>query len=126
MVLAMTEVADLEAQGLIKKLDAAYTWPHPTEPGYHVAAIFVRTDDNKPYLIYCPKLHAEIAINEERYNPFILWDKEPTFPIRKLELHQGMYQIDGVLFLVIELTTQELKKVKKTDIEKMFGIQVVE
>lgn len=119
----MIEVAALEAQGLIKKLDAAYTWPHHAEPGYHTAAVFVRTEDDTPYLIYCPKLRAEIAINEESYQSLGFWWEEP---IRKLELHQGIYQVDGVMFLIIALKTYEPTPVKKADIEKMFGIKVVE
>lgn len=122
MALVMTEVAALEVQGLIKKLDAAYTWPHHSEAGYHIAAVFVRTEDDTPYLIYCPKLHAEVAINEESYHSLGFWWEEP---IRKLELRQGMYQVDGVMFLIIELKTHEPTPVKKTDIEKMFGIKVV-
>ena len=115
----MTEVAVLEAQGLIKKLDAAYTWPHYSEAGYHTAAVFVRTENDTPYLIYCPKLHVEIKINED----LDIWWKEP---IRRLELRQGMYQVDGVMFLIIELKTHEPTTVKRADIEKLFGIKVVE
>ena len=122
----MIEVAALEAQGLIKKLDAAYTWPHPTDKGYFVSAVFVRTEDNKPYLIYCPKISSNIAINEEQYNPFAIWGDEPLKPIRKLELSQGMASVNGVQFLIISLEQAELQKIKKTDIEKMFGIKVVE
>ena len=118
----MTEVADLEALELIKKLDAAYTWPHHSEAGYHTAAVFVRTESDTPYLIYCPKLRAEVAINEEGYYDFNFWQKEP---IRKLELRQGMYQVDGVMFLIIELKTHEPTSVKKADIETLFGIKVV-
>ena len=125
MASAMIEVADLEAQGLIKKLDGAYTWPHPTEPGYHVAGIFVRTADNKPYLIYCPKLRAEVANNEESYNPFAIWGTEPMQQIRKVELHQGMYQVDEVLFMVISLSEEKPKEIKKSEVEKMFGVKVV-
>lgn len=122
----MTEVADLEAQGLIKKLDAAYTWPHPTDKGYFVSAVFVRTDDNRPYLIYCPKISSNIAINEEQYNPFIFWGDEPLQTIRRLDLSQSMSSVNGVHFLVISLEAAESKKIKKTDIEKMFGVKVVE
>ena len=118
----MTEVADLEVQEQIKKVDAAYTWPHYSEAGYHTAAVFVRTEDNTPYLIYCPKLRTEFAINEESYHGLgFQWEQ----PIRKLELHQGMYQVNGTMFLVIKLKTHEPTSVKKTDIEKLFGIKVV-
>lgn len=126
MVSEMIEVADLEAQGLIKKLDAAYTWPHPTDKGYFVSAVFVRTDDNRPYLIYCPKISSNIAINEEQYNPFIFWGDEPLQTIRRLDLSQSMSSVNGVHFLIIPLEEIETKKVKKTEVEKMFGIKVVE
>ena len=122
----MIGVAALEAQGIIKKLDGANTWPHPTEPGYYVTSVFVRTEEDKPYLIYCPKLRVEIAINEESYNPFIFWGKEPLQTISKLELRQGMYQVDGVNFMIIPLFKEEPKEVKKSEIEKMFGVRVVD
>ena len=122
----MIEVADLEAQGLIKTLDAAYTWPHPTDKGYFVSAVFVRTEDKKPYLIYCPKMSSNIAINEEQYNPFAIWGDEPLQKIRKLELSQSMASVNGVQFLIISLEAAEPQKIKKEDIEKMFGIKVVD
>ena len=121
----MIEGADLEAQGLIKTLDAAYTWPHPTDKGYFVSAVFVRTEDNKPYLIYCPKISSAIAINEEQYNHFAFWGDEPLQKIRKLELSHSMASVNGVQFLVISLEAHEPQKIKKEDIEKMFGIKVV-
>ena len=125
MALVTIEVADLEAQGLIKTLEAAYTWPHPTDKGYFVSAVFVRTEDKKPYLIYCPKISSNIAINEENYNPFVIWGDKPLQKIRKLELFQTMASVNGVQFLIIPLDIFEPKKVKKEDIEKMFGIEVV-
>ena len=118
----MIEVAALEAQERIKKLDAAYTWPHHSEAGYHTAAVFVRTEDDTPYLIYCPKLRAEVAINEESCHNLNFWWKEP---IRKLELRQGMHQVDDVMFLIIELKTHEPPSIKKADIETLFGVKVV-
>lgn len=126
MALAMIGVAVLEAQGLIKKLDAAYTWPHPTDKGYFVSAIFVRTEKDEPYLIYCPKISSTVSITEEQYNPYAIWGESPLKEIRKLDLHQGMASVNGVHFLIIPLEEIEPKKVKKTEIEKMFGIKVVE
>lgn len=126
MALEMIEVADLEAQGLIKKLDAAYTWPHPTDKGYFVSAVFVRTEEDKPYLIYCPKISSNIAINEEQYNPYAIWGNESLHTIRKLELSQSMATVKGIHFLVIPLEQIEPQQIKKEDIEKMFGIKVVE
>lgn len=125
MVLVMIEVADLEVQEQIKKMDAAYTWPHPTDKGYFVSAVFVRTNENKPYLIYCPKISSNVTINEENYSPFAIWGDEPIKPIRKLELTQGMASVNGAQFLVIPLEQPEPKKIKKEEIEKLFGIKVV-
>lgn len=125
MVLVMIEVADLEVQDQIKKMDAAYTWPHPTDKGYFVSAVFVRTNENKPYLIYCPKISSNVAINEENYNPFTICGNEPARPIRKLELTQGMTSVNGVQFLIILLEQPEPKEIKKADIEKLFGVKVV-
>ena len=121
----MIEVAALEAQGLIKILDAAYTWPHPTDNGYFVSAVFVRTEDNKSYLIYCPKISSSIAITEEQYNPFAIWGDESLQKIRKLELSHSLTSVNGTQFLIISLEAHEPQKIKKEDIEKMFGIKVV-
>lgn len=120
----MIEVADLEAQGLIKTLDAAYTWPHPTDKGYFVSAIFVRTEKDEPYLIYCPKISSAISINEEQYT-YAIWGESPVKEIRKLDLHQNMASINGVHFLIFPLQKPKPKEVKKEDIEKMFGVKVV-
>lgn len=126
MALVMIEVAVLEAQGLIKKLDAAYTWPHPIDKGYFVSAVFVRTEEDKPYLIYCPKISSNIVINEEQYNPFAIWGEEPLRAIKKLELSQSMASVKGIHFLIIPLEQIEPQQIKKSDIEKMFGVKVVE
>ena len=62
-------MADLEVREKIKTVDAAFTWPHPSDKGMFTSAVFVRTDDNKPYLIYCPRTSAAISIDEETYYP---------------------------------------------------------
>ena len=49
MALVMIEVAALEVQERIKIVDAAFTWPHPTDKGYFISAVFVRTTEDKPY-----------------------------------------------------------------------------
>ena len=123
MVLAMIEVADLEVQERIKKVDAAFTWPHPVDKGYFVSAVFVRTTEDKPYLIYCPKATCAISIDEETYNPYLLWDSKPL-DYREVKLNQTLSKAGEVLFYVISLGNNEIK-VKRTDIEKMFGIKVV-
>ena len=124
MELVRTEVAALEAQERIKKIDAAFTWPHPTDKGYFTTAVFVRTDKDKSYLIYCPRATTAISIDEESYNPYLLWRDESNI-IREVKLNQTLTKEGDVLFYIIALGKSE-PKVKKIDIEKMFGIKVVD
>ena len=125
MELVKTEVAALEAQERIKKVDAAFTWPHPTDKGYFTTAIFVRTDDDKAYLIYCPRATTSISIDEETYNPYLIWEDVP-YTIREVKLNQTLSEVGNVMFYVIALGQPEKKIIKKADIEKMFDIKVVE
>ena len=125
MELVKTEVAALEAQERIKKVDAAFTWPHPTDKGYFVNATFVRTEDDKAYLIYCPKATTSISIDEETYNPYLIWGDKP-YTVREVKLNQTLSEAGNVMFYVIALGQTEKKTIKKTDIEKMFGVKVVE
>ena len=125
MELVKTEVAALEAQERIKKVDAAFTWPHPTDKGYFTTAIFVRTDDDNAYLIYCPRATASISIDEETYNPYLIWGDKP-YTVREVKLNQTLSEVGNVMFYVIALGQFEKKTIKKTDIEKMFGVKVVE
>lgn len=120
-----TEVAALEAQERIKKVDAAFTWPHPTDKGYFTTAIFVRTDDEKAYLIYCPRATTSISIDEETYNPYLIWGDKP-YTVREVKLNQTLSEVGNVMFYVIALGQTEKKTIKKEDIEKMFGVKVVE
>ena len=124
MVSVMTEVADLEVQEKIKKVDAAFTWPHNVDKGSFVSAIFVRTTENKPYLIYCPKATAAISIDEHEYNPYLLWDNGKPWSIREIKLNQTLSKVGDILFYVIALGHNETE-VKKEEIEKLFGIKVV-
>ena len=123
MELVKTEVADLEVQERIKKIDADFTWPHPTDKGYFTTAVFVRTDKDKPYLIYCPRATTAISIDEESYNPYLLWRDESN-TIREVKLNQTLTREGDVLFYIIALGKSE-SNVNKIDIEKMFGIKVV-
>ena len=125
MELVKTEVAALEAQERIKKVDAAFTWPHPTDKGYFTTAIFVRTDDDKAYLIYCPRATTSISIDEETYNPCLIWGDKP-YTVREVKLNQTLSEVGNVMFYVIALGQPEKKTIKKADIEKMFGVKVVE
>ena len=125
MELVKTEVAALEAQERIKKVDAAFTWPHPTDKGYFTTAIFVRTDDDKAYLIYCPRATTSISIDEETYNPYLIWGDKP-YSVREVKLNQTLSEVGNVMFYVIALDQTEKKTIKKADVEKMFGVKVVE
>lgn len=125
MELVKTEVADLEVQERIKKIDAAFTWPHPTDKGYFTTAVFVRTDKDEPYLIYCPRATTAISIDEEEYNPYLLWRGE-SYTIREVRLNQSLAKEGDILFYIIPLGSKSEPKVKKADIEKMFGIKVVD
>ena len=128
MELEKTEVAALEVQERIKKVDAAFTWPHPTDKGYFVNATFVRTDDDTPYLIYCPRNTTAISIEEESFNPFCLITTGDEFGgYKKVTLTQQMQSSSKeVLFYILRLSEQKTKEIKKDDIEKLFGIKVVE
>ena len=129
MELVKTEVAALEVQERIKKVDAAFTWPHPTDKGYFVNATFVRTEDDTPYLIYCPKNTTSISIDEESFRPYFLITDGKDWPItKKITLTQQMQINDqtDVLFYIFKLDRKGPKKVKKADIEKMFDIKVVD
>ena len=125
MELVKTEGAALEAQERIKKVDAAFTWPHPTDKGYFTTAIFVRTDDDKAYLIYCPRATTSISIDEETYNPYLIWGDKP-YTVREVKLNQTLSEVGNVMFYVIALGLAEKKTIKKADVEKMFGVKVVE
>lgn len=123
MVLVMTEVADLEVQERIKKVDAAFTWPHPVDKGYFVSAVFVRTTEDKPYLIYCPKATCAISIDEETYNSYLFWDSK-SLDYREIKLNQTLSKAGDILFYIIALGHNKTE-VKKEEIEKLFGIKVV-
>ena len=125
MELVKTEVAALEVQERIKKVDAAFTWPHPTDKGYFTTAVFVRTDEDKPYLIYCPRATTAISIDEESYNPYLLWCDKP-YIVREVKLNQTLSEVGNVMFYVIALGQTEKKTIKKADIEKMFSVKVAD
>ena len=120
----MIEVADLEVREKIKTVDAAFTWPHPSDKGMFTSAVFVRTDNNKPYLIYCPRTSAAISIDEETYYPDLL-SHSTLHTRRELRLNQTLTEIGDILFYVFPLE-QGKSKVKRSDIEHMFGIKVVD
>ena len=116
MVLAMIEVADLEALAKIKKVEASFTWPHPTEQGYFVNAAFVRTEKNIPYLLYCPQCKTDLRLTEILLDDNLHWVRPEPIKIADLV---------GVQFYLFPLTIPKPEEIKKTDIEKLFGVKVV-
>lgn len=126
MELVKTEVAALEVQEKIKTVEAAFTWPLPLEKGYFTTAIFVKTDLDKPYLIYCPKATAAISIDEESYSPHFLWGADGIKTIKHIKLNQDLSQVGDINFLLIPLGISTPKEIERKEIEKMFGIKVVD
>ena len=124
----MIEVAVLEAQGLIKTVDASFTWPHPTDKGYFTSASFIHTEDNKPYLVYCPRTRLvdfcySREVLEEYINNFFYVTNVAT----RTNLTQEMCTPHGMpQFYIIPLGAFSVKEVKKEEVEKMFGIKVVD
>ena len=123
----MIEVADLEVQEQIKAIDASFTWPHPTLKGYSVSAAFVRTESDKPYLVYCPRTFTDLKIDNQDINLYF-WNKvfnhyaTNTSFINFLCLDGD--ESDSVYF--IPLFDFNPKEVKKERIEKLFNIKVVD
>lgn len=120
-----TEVAALEVQEKIKTVEAAFTWPLPSEKGYFTTSIFVKTTLDKSYLIYCPKATTAISIDEGTYAPHFLWGSEGP-GIKYVKLNQDLSQVGDINFMIISLEPRSPKEIKKTEIEKMFGIKVVD
>ena len=117
----------MEVQEKIKFVDATFTWPHPTDKGYFVNATFVRTDDDTPYLIYCPRNTTAISIEEETLSPFCLIRGEEFGGYKKVTLTQQIQSSSKeVLFYILRLSEQKPKEIKKDDIEKLFNIKVVD
>lgn len=118
----------MEVQEKIKFVDAAFTWPHPTDKGYFVNATFVRTDDDTPYLIYCPRSTTAISIEEETLNPFCIITTDVEFGgYKKVTLTQQIQSSPKeILFYILRLSEQKPKEIKKDNIEKLFNIKVVE
>lgn len=126
-VLVMTEVADLEVLERIKTVEASFTWPHPTDKGYFTSASFIRTEDNKPYLVYCPRMRiAVFSYSRETLEEYIDNFSYVTNVATQTNLTQEMCTPRGVpQFYVIPLGTFSVKEVKKEEVEKIFGIKVV-
>jgi hypothetical protein len=123
----MIEVADLEALERIKTVDASFTWSHHTDKGYFTSASFIRTEDNKPYLVYCPRTRiADFSYSREVLEEYIDNFSYVTNVATQTNLTQEMCTPHGApQFYVIPLGTFSVKEVKKEEVEKIFGIKVV-
>jgi hypothetical protein len=123
MVLAMTEVAALEVLEKIKKFEASMTWPHPSGEGY-TSAIFLTLESDKPYLLYVPQSKVAAVYTKDELND---WFNSDLLIAEQFKIEYYLYEnLSKVRFYLIPLDQFDNKKVKKKDIEKMFGIKVVE
>lgn len=117
----MTEEAALEVQERIDKIEASFMWPHYKDKDFFTSAFFIRTENDKPYVIYCPKSDASLSI--ERHIQDLIFTYEVTKIISKLNL---LPDNEDTLFYCIYLGERKPKQISKNEIEKMFGIQVIE
>lgn len=110
----------------IKSIEASFTWPHPTEKGRLVSALFLRLENDIPYLLYCPICKQETKIEEVLYRDND-WFRFSPKPIKDTHMTTSLYA-DGenVQFYIIPLTPSKPLVVSKKDIEKLFNIKVTD
>lgn len=96
-------------------------WPHYKDKDFFTSAFFIRTENDNPYVIYCPKSDASLSI--ERHARDLIFTYNPTEIISKLNL---LPDDENTLFYCIYLGERNPKQISKKEIEKMFGIQVTE
>jgi hypothetical protein len=119
----MTEVAALAVLEKIKKFEASMTWPHPSGEGY-TSAIFLTLESGKPYLLYVPQSKVAAVYTKDELND---WFNSDLLIAEQFKIEYYLYEdLNKVRFYLIPLDPFDNKKVKKKDIEKMFGIKVVE
>ena len=122
----MIEVAALGLVEKIKHIDASFTWPHPTEEGRLVSAVFLRTENNKPYLLYCPNCKQQTKIEEFVHQDHD-WFRFTPEPIKEVVMTTGLCaNLEGIQFYLFPLTTPKEYKISRKDIEKFFNIKVVD
>jgi hypothetical protein len=83
----MTEEAALEVQERIERIDrieASFTWPHYKDKDFFTSAFFIRTENDKPYVIYCPKSSTSLSI--ECHAQDLIFTYNPTEIISNLNL----------------------------------------
>lgn len=99
------------------------TWPHPSGKGY-VSAMFLTLESNKPYLLYVPQSKVAAVYTKEELNE---WFNTDLLITEQFKIEYFLYEdLNKVQFYLIPLDPFCDKKIKKKDIEKMFGIKVVE
>ena len=126
MVLVMIEVAALVLAEKIKHIDASFTWPHPIEEGKLVSAVFMRTNNNNPYLLYRPSCKQQTKI-EEIISQDRDWFRFSPAPIKEVVMTTGLCaDSEGIQFYLFPLTTPKEHKISRKDIEKLFNIKVVD
>lgn len=117
----MTEEAALEAQERIDRIEASFMWPHYKDKDFFTSAFFVRTENDKPYIIYCPKSNASVSIKSHI--------QDLIFTYKSTEITSNLNPLpddEGTLFYCIYLGETKPKQIPKKEIEKIFGIQVIE
>lgn len=117
----MTEEAALEVQERIDRIEASFTWPHYKDKDFFTRAFFIRTENDKPYVIYCPKSSTSLSI--ECHAQDLIFTYNSTEIISNLKL---LPDDEDTLFYCIYLGERKPKQIPKKEIEKIFGIQVTE
>ena len=117
----MTEEAALEVQEKIDRIESSFMWPHYKDKDFFTSAFFVRTENDEPYIIYCPKTNASLSI--ERHVQDLIFTHESIETILNLNL---LPDDEDTLLYCIYLGKRRPKQIPKKEIEKIFGIQVTE
>lgn len=126
----MIEVAALEVQvnnnhTLIEKIETSIVFPRVDEPGKYSSACFVRDQDGKPWLIYCPYSTILLEMTVEELEERFRWGVQSGK--QKFVLSQTLYpENEKVVFMIISLETPKPKEISRKEIEDFFGIKVVD
>jgi len=76
-------------------------------------------------LLYCPQCKTDLRLTEILLDDDLHWVRPE--PIRNYELTSGFVaDLVGVQFYLFPLTIPKPEEIKKADIEKLFGVKVVE
>ena len=98
------------------------TWPHPSGKGY-TSAIFLTLESGQPYLLYVPQSEVAAVYTKDELND---WFNSDLLIAEQFKIEYYLYDdLNKVRFYLIPLDPFDNKKIKKTDIEKLFGVKVV-